>query len=216
MPWQLGKKSKKIPCCSVTELCPTLWDLVDCSTPGLPVPHYLPGFAQVHAHWISDALQPSHPLSLSSFCLQKDSLGGWSWKQLRNAGLVAYFHLGSHFFCVKSFFYCFLQCNYHLQVINISVFVCLKKFNLPSCLKDILLGIESYTDKFFFFLLLFYFPFSTSKCCSTVFFVCFWHEIWCNTYVFASLWLTWPFSSVILQFSLNCWFWEIWWCCALV
>ena len=66
MPWPLGKKSKKIPCCSVTELCPTLWDPVDCSTPGLPVPHYLPEFAQVHFHWISDSIQPSHPLSPSS------------------------------------------------------------------------------------------------------------------------------------------------------
>ena len=34
---------------------------MDCSMPGLPVPHYLLEFAQVHVHWISDALQPSHP-----------------------------------------------------------------------------------------------------------------------------------------------------------
>ena len=33
-----------------------------CSTPGLPVPHHLPEFAQVHIHGISDAIQPSHPL----------------------------------------------------------------------------------------------------------------------------------------------------------
>ena len=39
---------------------------MDCSTPGLPVPHSLPEFAQVHVHWIGDAIQPSHPLLLSS------------------------------------------------------------------------------------------------------------------------------------------------------
>ena len=36
---------------------------MDCSTSGFPVPHHLPEFAQVHVHWISDAIQPSHPLS---------------------------------------------------------------------------------------------------------------------------------------------------------
>ena len=36
---------------------------MDCSMPGLPVLHYLPEFAQTHVHWVSDAIQPSHPLS---------------------------------------------------------------------------------------------------------------------------------------------------------
>ena len=35
---------------------------MDCSTPGLPVPHYLPQFAQVHVHWVNDAIQLSHLL----------------------------------------------------------------------------------------------------------------------------------------------------------
>ena len=35
---------------------------MDCSTPGLSVPHHLPDVAQVHVHCISDAIQPSHPL----------------------------------------------------------------------------------------------------------------------------------------------------------
>ena len=35
---------------------------MDCSLPGFPVLHYLPGFAQTHVYWISDAIQPSHPL----------------------------------------------------------------------------------------------------------------------------------------------------------
>ena len=43
----------------VVQLC----DLMDCSTPGLPVHHQLPEFTQTHVHWVSDAIQPSHPLS---------------------------------------------------------------------------------------------------------------------------------------------------------
>ena len=39
---------------------------MDCSTPGFPVLHILPEYAQTHVHWISDAIQPSHPLSSSS------------------------------------------------------------------------------------------------------------------------------------------------------
>ena len=38
-------------------------DLVDYSTPGFPVLGYLPEFAHTHAHWVGDAIQPSHPLS---------------------------------------------------------------------------------------------------------------------------------------------------------
>ena len=52
--------------CSVAQSCLILCDPVDCSTPGLLVLHSLPEFAQVHVHWISDAFQPSHPLSPSS------------------------------------------------------------------------------------------------------------------------------------------------------
>ena len=39
---------------------------MDCSTPGLPVHHQLPEFTQTHVHWVSDATQPSHPLSSPS------------------------------------------------------------------------------------------------------------------------------------------------------
>ena len=49
-------------CCSVTNLCPTLCNLMDCSTPGLPVLHHLPDFAQIHVNRVNDAIQPSHPL----------------------------------------------------------------------------------------------------------------------------------------------------------
>ena len=51
---------------SVTQSCPTLCDHKDCSTPGLPVHHQLPEFAQTHVHWVGDAIQPSHPLSSPS------------------------------------------------------------------------------------------------------------------------------------------------------
>ena len=54
-------------CCSVTKLCSTLWDPMDCcSKPGFPVFHHLPEFAHTHIHWVDDAIQPSHPLSLPS------------------------------------------------------------------------------------------------------------------------------------------------------
>ena len=39
---------------------------MDCSTPGSPVHHQLPEFTQTHVHWVSDAIQPSHPLSSPS------------------------------------------------------------------------------------------------------------------------------------------------------
>ena len=39
---------------------------MDCSTPGFPVHHYLPEFAQIHVYWVGDAIQPSHPLLPSS------------------------------------------------------------------------------------------------------------------------------------------------------
>ena len=51
-------------CCSVAKWCLTLCDPMDSSTPGFPVLHYLLEFAQVHVHWVGDAIQPSlpHPL----------------------------------------------------------------------------------------------------------------------------------------------------------
>ena len=51
---------------SVAQSCPTLCDPMDCSTPGFPVHHQLPEFTQTHAHWVGDAIQPSHPLSSPS------------------------------------------------------------------------------------------------------------------------------------------------------
>ena len=48
---------------SVAQSCPTLCNSMNCSTPGLPVHHQLPEFTQTHVHRVSDAIQPSHPLS---------------------------------------------------------------------------------------------------------------------------------------------------------
>jgi len=47
---------------SVAQLCPTLCNPMNHSTPGLPVHHQLPEFTQTHVHRVSDAIQPSHPL----------------------------------------------------------------------------------------------------------------------------------------------------------
>ena len=46
--------------------CVWLCNPMDCSTQGFPVLHYLPELAQTHVHWVSDAIQPSHPLSSPS------------------------------------------------------------------------------------------------------------------------------------------------------
>ena len=51
---------------SVTQFCLTLCNPMDCSTPGFPVHHQLMELAQTHAHQVSDAIQPSHPLSSPS------------------------------------------------------------------------------------------------------------------------------------------------------
>ena len=51
---------------SVTQSCPTLCDPMNRSTPGLPVYHQLLEFTQTHVHRVSDAIQPSHPLSSPS------------------------------------------------------------------------------------------------------------------------------------------------------
>ena len=51
---------------SVAQLCPTLCNPMNHSMPDLPVHHQLPEFIQTHVHWVSDAIQPSHPLSSPS------------------------------------------------------------------------------------------------------------------------------------------------------
>ena len=65
---------------SVAQLCPTLCDPMDCSTPGFLVHHQLLEPTQTHVHRVGDAIQPSHPLSSPSptFSLsQHQGLSQW-------------------------------------------------------------------------------------------------------------------------------------------
>ena len=65
-------------CCSVTQSCLTLCDPKICGMPGLPVPHHLLNFPQVHVHCIGDAIHPSHPLMPSSSALNLSQHQGHS------------------------------------------------------------------------------------------------------------------------------------------
>ena len=64
--WDKRQDKKEIQFSSATQLCLTLCNPMNCSTPGLPVHHQLPEPTQTHVHWVSDAIQPSHPLSSPS------------------------------------------------------------------------------------------------------------------------------------------------------
>jgi len=55
-------------CCSVAKSRMTIWDPMSCSTPGFRVLHHLLEFARTHAHWVCDAIQPSHPVIPFSSC----------------------------------------------------------------------------------------------------------------------------------------------------
>ena len=63
---KVGLKLRSVQFSSVGQLCPTLCDPMNRSTPGLPVHHQLPEFTQTHVYRINDAIQPSHPLSSPS------------------------------------------------------------------------------------------------------------------------------------------------------
>ena len=62
----LRMNEKKFQFSSVAQSCPTLCNPMNRSTPGLPVHHQLPESTQTHVHRVSDAIQPSHPLSSPS------------------------------------------------------------------------------------------------------------------------------------------------------
>ena len=59
-------------CCyrSVTKSCPTVCNPVDYSTPGFPILHCLPEFAQIHVHWVTEISNTSSSATPFSFCLQ--------------------------------------------------------------------------------------------------------------------------------------------------
>ena len=73
--WPIFIYSTHIYCCfSVAKSCQTLCSPMNYSMPGSPVLHCLPEFAQIHVHWVGDAIQPPHPLPLLSpltFCLSQ-------------------------------------------------------------------------------------------------------------------------------------------------
>ena len=73
---------------SVLQSCPILCNPMNHSMPGLPVYHQLPKFTQTHAHWVGDAIQPSHPLaSPFSFCPQSfPASGSFQMSQLFTSG----------------------------------------------------------------------------------------------------------------------------------
>ena len=62
--------------CSFAKSCLTLCDPMDCSTPGCPALHHLPELAQTHVHWVSEAIQPAHPVIPFSSCLQSFPASG--------------------------------------------------------------------------------------------------------------------------------------------
>ena len=72
---------------SAAQLCPTLRDPMDCSTPGFPVHHQLLELIQTHVHQVSDPIQPFHPVSPFSFCLQSfPALGSFLVSQFFASG----------------------------------------------------------------------------------------------------------------------------------
>ena len=80
-------------CHSDTQLCPTVCDPMDCSTPDFPVLHYLLEFAQIHVHWVDDAIQASQTLlpPFPAFCHQ-------------DQGTVCYLGLALVFYCFFFFY----------------------------------------------------------------------------------------------------------------
>ena len=58
------KRQVSVQFSSVAKPHPVLCDPMNCSTPGLPIHHQLLEFTQTHVHWVSDAIQPSHPGSI--------------------------------------------------------------------------------------------------------------------------------------------------------
>ena len=86
---------------SVAQSCPTLWDLMDCSTPSLFVHHQLPEFTQTHVHWVGDAIQPSYPLLSPSppvFNLSQHQGLFWWVSSLNQVAKVLEFQLQHHSF----------------------------------------------------------------------------------------------------------------------
>ena len=102
--WRWNLWSGQFSVSSVQSLShvPPLGDRMDCTTPGFPVYHQLPEFAQTHGHWVSDAIQPSHhPLmspSPPAFDLSQHQ-GLFQWvSSLHQVATVLEFQLQHHSF----------------------------------------------------------------------------------------------------------------------
>ena len=135
---------------SVTLSCPTLCNLMDCSTPGFSVHHQLPEPTQTHVHSIRDAIQPSHllpspsPPAFNLFCLPSLYIVVSLYLLIPNSGFPHphHFHhslysmsLGLYLLCYKFicilffFFWDFTYKQYHA----IYVFLCLTSPLLCPC-----------------------------------------------------------------------------------
>ena len=74
-------------CLSVAKSCLTLCNPMDSSTPGFPFLYYLPEFAQMHVHWVSDAIQSSSSVVPLSSCPQSfPASGSFSMTRLFKSG----------------------------------------------------------------------------------------------------------------------------------
>ena len=74
--WNDHQNKSSYNCCSVTQLCLTLWDPMDCSMPGFPVLHHLLELAQTQVHWVGDAPTISSSVVPFSSCLQSFPTSG--------------------------------------------------------------------------------------------------------------------------------------------
>ena len=72
----MSSKALSVQFSWVSQSCLTLCDLMDCNIPGLPIHHRLPEFTQTHIRWVSDAIQPSHPVTPFSSCPQSFPASG--------------------------------------------------------------------------------------------------------------------------------------------
>ena len=70
---------------SVAQLCLTLCHPMDCSIPGFPVHHKFPEHTQTHVHWVSDVIQPSHPLSTAGS--RRETFHSWQRSWGRRLGI---------------------------------------------------------------------------------------------------------------------------------
>ena len=106
--WPRDRTRVSCCCCSVSKLCLTLCNPMDCS---FLVLHYLPEFAHTHVHWIGDVIQPSHPLSAplplafnlshhqsfqmnQSFASHSQNIGASALSPVSPMNIQGWFHLG--------------------------------------------------------------------------------------------------------------------------